>query len=88
MNTKSKVIGGTVIAAMATLLAMNMKTLVRYIRMSTMAGATGRYSQFLAAGFARPRSSRDEFDPPVAAESRPGIPRTRSRLRRDGLPGI
>jgi hypothetical protein len=36
MNTKSKVIGGTVIAAMATLLAMNMKTLVRYIRMSTM----------------------------------------------------
>jgi len=36
MNTKSKVIGGTVIAAMATLLALNMKTLVRYIRMSTM----------------------------------------------------
>jgi hypothetical protein len=36
MNTKSKVIGGTVIAAMATLLAMNMKALVRYIRMSTM----------------------------------------------------
>jgi len=36
MNTTSKVIGGTVIAAMATLLALNMKTLVRYIRMSTM----------------------------------------------------
>jgi hypothetical protein len=36
MNTKSKVIGGTVIATLATLLALNMKTLVRYIRMSTM----------------------------------------------------
>ena len=36
MNTKSKVIGGSVIAAMATLLALNMKPLIRYIRMSTM----------------------------------------------------
>jgi hypothetical protein len=36
MNTKSKVITGSVIAAAATLLALNMKTLVRYIRMSTM----------------------------------------------------
>jgi hypothetical protein len=36
MNAKSKVIGGTVIAAVATLLALNMKTLVRYIRISTM----------------------------------------------------
>ncbi len=36
MNTKSKVIGGTLIAAMATLLALNMKTLIRYIRISTM----------------------------------------------------
>ena len=36
MNTKSKIIGGTVIAAMATVLALNMRPLIRYILMSTM----------------------------------------------------
>jgi hypothetical protein len=36
MNSKWKLIGGTVLAAMAVSVAMNFKAIRRYIRMSTM----------------------------------------------------
>lgn len=36
MNTAWKIIGGTILAAMAVGTALNMKAIRRYIRMSTM----------------------------------------------------